>query len=396
MKILFVNSAYYPQGAGSGRSVRNLAEGAQAAGHKAVVATLNGGTRKADVVNGVTIHHLPIRNLYYMGRNKQPAWKRFLWHAIDMFNPLAMYDVYKLLRIERPDVINTNVIAGFSTGIFYVARWMGIPLVHTMRDYYLMCPQNAMFRNGSSCKGVCKGCKPFFRVRRRAAKQASMFLANSQFVANRHTGNGFNFRAPCHVQFNVNDDDTIAAPRTYPQDRPFTIGFIGRLDPSKGVEVLLRAVEQLKLPQWKLIIAGEGGTPYTSRLKAAHANPHISFAGHMDADAFYASIDLLVCPSLYAEPLPRVVYEAYRAALPVIVSDSGGTPEIVDGGITGFIYPAQEPEKLAEYITLLAASPERYNQFSRQAAIKAKAFQRGRGTQEFIAKLERAVDGHAG
>ena len=65
---------------------------------------------------------------------------------------------------------------------------------------------------------------------------------------------------------------------------------------------------------------------------------------------FYSKIDFLICPSLYNEPLPRVVYEAYSYGIPVIAADSGGTPEMVVNGATGFLYNSDSNSALSDCI----------------------------------------------
>jgi len=391
MKILFVVTAYYPDGAGSGRSVRNLAEGAQKAGHEVVVVRLSkDGEKSETILNDVKIHALPIRNIYSLsGGKKKTAFKRFVWHFFDIMNPLAAWDMYKILKKEKPDIVNTNVIAGFSTSIYYAVKMRGIPLVHTMRDYYLMCPQNAMFKDGHNCPSVCGKCKPFFYVRRFAARQVDLFLSNSEFVAEHHRKYGFLPRKkPCVVQFNMNGDDTIAKPRSLTTQGPVKFGFIGRITESKGINILLEATQKLQTKDWELRIAGKGKDSYMKHLQSQHNDGRIHFLGFAEPDSFYNDIDILICPSLYGEPLPRVVYESYQAAVPVIVARTGGTPEIVDDEKTGFIYSANNSDELAHLMDKLASTPDLYKQMSENAAEKAKLFTCSRITESFFKHLE--------
>ncbi|RYD50578.1 MAG: glycosyltransferase [Sphingobacteriales bacterium] len=391
MKIMFVVSGYYPEGAGAGRSVRNLAEGVLQAGHDVSVVRLTQPKTKPfmEMIEGVRVHYLPIRNLYFMGKIKRSPLKRFAWHLFDMFNPWAAYDFWKVVRKEKPDVINTSVIAGFSTSIFLVARFMGITLVHTMRDYYLMCPQNAMYRNGANCTGVCKGCKPFFHARKMVSGSVDLFLSNSEFVEERHRSLNFlKPETPCQVQFNMNEDDTISSPRTLSTQGPVKLGFIGRVDPTKGIDILLKALTMVEFDNWELTIAGKGADAYIDHLRQTFPDPRITFAGFAEPNAFYNNIDILICPSVYGEPLPRVVYEAYRAALPVIAARAGGIPEIVDDGVTGFSYEPYDVAALASHIQQLASNPDAYKRFSEQAAIKAVDFKKTTITNAFLQKVE--------
>lgn len=389
MKIMFITAKYHPEGAGAGRSVRNLACGMVKAGHESVVVRLTKDKKaSSEIQEGVRIHHLPIRNIYWLDKAPRNKLVKLLWHMIDAFNPLAMRDIARLIDAEKPDIVNTNIIAGFSTGIFYTIKKKGPPLVHTMRDYYLLCTQSAMFLNGRDMEGLCPQCVPFVPFRRRAAKSVDMFLANSDYVLARHKKFGF-MKAPqkAHTQWNMNDDDDIAVPKEL-KNETIRFGYIGRLNQTKGLEVLLEAVQAINTKDWVLKIAGKGEEQYVASLQENHPDTRIKYLGFTSPDDFYNDIDILICPSVYGEPLPRVVYEAYRFALPVIASDMGGTPEIVDDGITGFSYKATDSKALATLMDRIANDPALYQALSKGAAKKAELFTKTKITAEFLTKIE--------
>ena len=304
-----------------------------------------------------------------------------------------MRDIAKLIDTEKPDIVNTNIIAGFSAGIFHTVKKRGIPLVHTMRDYYLLCTQSAMFWRGRNMDGACPQCVPFIPFRRRAAQSVDMFLANSDHVLTRHKK--FSFITPhqiAHTQWNANDDDRIAKPKGL-KNKTIRFGYIGRISETKGIEILIAATKNIKTKDWTLKIAGSGKESYLTSLQEISNDERIQYLGFVDPDEFYSQIDVLICPSTYAEPLPRVVYEAYRAALPVIASNAGGTPEIVDTAKTGFIYAANDPNELAQLMERIASKPQLYKQLSQGAAKKAKLFTRTKITKEFLNKITPLIGG---
>lgn len=378
--------------------MKNLAEGCAARGHDVTVLRFcltSQDAPREETLNGVRIVYQKLPNLYALEDPNPAKWKKALWHLFDLWNPLAAWRFYKVLKAERPDIINSSVIAGFSTSIHSVAKWMSVPVVHTMRDYYLICQQNAMFRGGENCKQLCAGCKPFAVARKFTSKHLSRVLANSEYVLRAHkTHNAFPQTIPHFTQFNMNKSEHIETARSFPKSRPATVGFIGRLDVTKGIEILLQAFKQIEKGA-VLKIAGKGTPEYEAKLKDLSKGYNVEFVGYVDADKFYSEIDILVCPSVYNEPLPRVVYEAYAYALPVIVSDTGGTPEIVDHGQTGFIYPAQDVEALASHIKTLLVDSKLYEALSTGAAEKAKEFRPSVILDQFIGHLEGAVEGSA-
>jgi glycosyltransferase involved in cell wall biosynthesis len=393
MNILYVVQNYYPEDTGgAGRSVQMLAEAMAKKGHQVSVARLTDQkVRDKYTHNGVTVYALPMRNIYYYyphAKKQKPAWMRMIWHAIDMFNPFALLDFSKLLNEVKPDVVNTNTLSGFSTSLFYITKWKGIKLVHTMRDYYLMCPQSSMYKNGCNCENICGSCKPFSIVRRLANKNVDVFLANSQFVLDHHRRhNMLPDTAKQYVQYNMNGYGDMGKVRTIDKTTPIRFGFIGNLIPTKGTDILIKATNKLESESWSLVVAGTGPDEFLNELKQI-SRSNVSYLGWSSPADFYGKVDVLICSSTYQEPLPRVIYEAYKSGLPVIASDKGGNPEIIEDGITGYTYPAYDIENLAGLLKkFIEMSPEEYTRMSEQALRKAEYFE----PENILAEYEQKI-----
>ena len=375
MRILFVCYLYYPDiTGGAARSVQTLAEALARQGHDIHIARVSQKPKAPEVINGVIVHYLPLRNIYwpYDGQ-KRSGWKRILWHVIDAINPLAMLDFSKLIKQIKPDVVNSSIIAGFSTGIFYVCRWHKIKLVHTMRDYYLMCPQVAMYKNGKNCNGICDSCKPFACARRHALKNADLVLSNSDFVANRHAEQCmFKPGQPVKTLYNINLFPVAEKPRQIANGKPLRFGFIGKLSETKGPESLLEAAGYLPPKGWTLAVAGSGDAAYVQKLKSTYTHPNINYIGWADAKEFYKQIDVLVCPSRFHDPLPRVVFEAYANGIPVIVANTGGLPECVNDGQTGLIINPFNTREITDAMLKFLNGEVDYNAFSRACLTMAE------------------------
>lgn len=373
-RILFVIRSYPPDGIGGAmRSTQALAEGLVARGHDVHILRLApkeaiGELQAKALAAGVTgegkpkLHILPIRNLYWpYGKARHSNLAKAMWHALDLHNPFAARDVRQFLADLRPDVVNTSVIDGFSPSILREIRRSGARLIHTMRDYYLICARSGMFRDGHSCKTLCGSCKLVRNVNRLHTGHVDLFLSNSAYVARQHREQGvFPAQTPCAVQWNINDLP-LATETHLPASDKIVFGFIGRLAPTKGVEKLIEAARLLGAGgrEWELRIAGGGEDAYVEGLKVqARDMRNVRFLGWSDPTAFNRQVDVVICPSVYPEPLPRVIYEAYGFARPVIASDVGGNPEVVDAGRTGFLYPAQDPRALAERMQAFREMPE--------------------------------------
>lgn len=130
--------------------------------------------------------------------------------------------------------------------------------------------------------------------------------------------------------------------------------FIGRLDESKGVDVLIDAIEQVlpELPDCTVKIAGTG--PAESRLKSRAADfpdSAVEFLGFVSEDRKKTLLEgarAVVVPSIWMENYPTVVLEAMAHSKPVIGSDRGGIPEMVDHERTGLVYPPTDATALAD------------------------------------------------
>ena len=140
-----------------------------------------------------------------------------------------------------------------------------------------------------------------------------------------------------------------------PEGREVVFGYLGRLDAAKGVDVLLKAFHHYSGPQCRLLIAGAGVAGYTEALRALATGTSAEFVGWRDPPGFFQEIDVLVVPSLWEEPLGRVIHEAFKFGVPVISADIGGMPEIVHSGVNGMLTPPDDAVALAEVMTRLAS-----------------------------------------
>ncbi len=90
---------------------------------------------------------------------------------------------------------------------------------------------------------------------------------------------------------------------------------------------------------------------------AYESSSSVKFTGFIDPASFFSKIDILVVPSLWHDPLPRTIFEAYAHGIPVIGSDKGGIPEIINHGETGFIYSAEDIKALQNILIYFIDNP---------------------------------------
>jgi len=127
------------------------------------------------------------------------------------------------------------------------------------------------------------------------------------------------------------------------------VGFVGRLEPVKGLVVLVDAFGRLRT-RASLVVAGEGGERDRLVGDRVYALPPVAYE---DLPAFLESLDVLVLPSvtilpLHREQFGRVLVEAMAAGVPVVGSSSGAIPEVI--GDAGLMVPERDPAALARAI----------------------------------------------
>jgi glycosyltransferase involved in cell wall biosynthesis len=161
----------------------------------------------------------------------------------------------------------------------------------------------------------------------------------------------------------MEDDGPKASPERFTKERPLRLVYFGRLDPTKGVHVVIKALRSGSDLPVKFDVygtaQGESGAAYATRLKKLAADdPRIRFYSPMPADQVVGTIrnyDMLAVPSQLLETGPLVVLEAFAAGVPVLGSNLGGIAELVNEGVNGFLVNAPGAEAWYETLKQLCA-----------------------------------------
>jgi glycosyltransferase involved in cell wall biosynthesis len=179
----------------------------------------------------------------------------------------------------------------------------------------------------------------------------------SKYILDKHLSSGWFPRADRSVIFNSfvpQPTIDLALQCTRP-----TFGYLGRIDRRKGIEWLLESFADTSVSNFaSLVIAGEGEPEYVESLRSRFASQSVKFVGRVTQEDFFSRIDVAVIPSIINEALGRVIIEAYAFQKPVIASQRGGIPEIVDDGRTGFLVDPERPEQLVERFRQFIADPK--------------------------------------
>lgn len=341
MRILIFNTNYYPNISGGAElSTQLLAETLAEIGNEVFVCTI-ADKESQEVVNGVTVIYTHYRNVYWAFVGTRSIIKKILWHTYDIFNISYKRRVKQLICEVCPDIVHTNNICGFSCCVWDVAKSYGIPIVHTLRDYYLICNKSTMFNNDRICKTPCVNCKISTIVPKFMSQNVDAVVGISNYILKKHLDLGYfkrtRIRDVIYNPVDIHRKNNVSSEKS--------IGFIGSIYKNKGVERLIRDFYRLPTNDYILKIAGSGDENYVGYLKNKYQREDIQFVGRVNAAEFLSSLSLLVVPSEWNEPFGRVVVEAISCGCPVFVSNRGGMPELVTDNV-GRVFDVDDPESL--------------------------------------------------
>lgn len=280
-------------------------------------------------------------------------------------------ELASLLRAVRPDVLHVhNTVPLISPSLYWAAADCGVPVVQTLHNFRLLCPQAMLLREGRVCEscvgrtplaGVVHGCYRGSRtqtgvlagmlVLHRAvgtwARKVHRYIALNDFCREKFIQGGLP-AARIAVKPNFVD---LPAPSPAPRAG---LLYVGRLAPEKGIALLARAAASL--PPGSLRVAGTG--PDIGLLQGL---PAVVLLGALDAAQVaqeMARAVALVMPSLWFENFPRTLVEAYACGLPVLASRLGALTGLVDDGQTGRLVEAAAPAAWEQAMLAALQRPE--------------------------------------
>ena len=309
-------------------------------------------------------------------------------------NKDAAKSLEKLLIKEKPDIAHAHLMwGGMSGSIIPILHKYGIPLVHTVHDYRMICPAYT-FRNG---KGeVCEKCKgerfvECFKNRcskgsviQSALMTAEMYYRNRKWYPAKELDGIIyvsNFAKQKHEEFDktfVNIPNTVLynfsfVGEKYPaveKDGGYYL-YYGRLSHEKGIATLVESFSNY--PELKLKVVGTG--PKEAELR--HNNyQNVDFLGYKTGGELYDLVRnaRFVCvPSEWYENNPMTIVEAYSMGVPVIGADIGGIPEIIEESKTGYLFESGDVVSLEKALNKsLTVSEEDYVSLKKNALLFAK------------------------
>lgn len=338
---------------------------------------------------------IPVHRITYFDR---PAWLR---HGLrlEVLDWRVLRAVRRTLREMRPALFHVHNVAHASLAPFVAARSTGTPTVSTLHDHWLLCPNNMLYQqDGSACDpaqhtDICGQCARQYQYwgaiknRRkwfaRLTQSVARFLSPSQALIDLHVAAGYDRNRFRLVPNELAKPDATTAPTasSHPgvaaicaeaATRP-TIVFSGGGVTIKGAQVVLDAVPDLlaAVPNVQLVIVGGGEPDVLTAFR--RYDPAVQVLGRVPFNAMHALFgvaDLTLLPSVWQENAPMTIYENYQMGTPLVASNIGGIPELIEPGITGYLVPPNDPAALVEQVVQHLARPAHERRRMRQTCVQ--------------------------
>jgi glycosyltransferase involved in cell wall biosynthesis len=335
--ILLLNTYYYPHGKGGAeKSTKLIAEAFVLKGYKvSVITTCDQNSQKN--INGVSVYYLNMGNIYWLPYSKRfTALQKTVWHLIDSFGLNDTNELEKTLKQLNPDIVLTNNLVQFSSKVWRLLSGKQIPIIHILRDHYQLSMKTTVTERMTFIEKWILG--RFLSIKKKTwSKKVDYLIGISDYIINKHLEYGYfknaRIKRTIYNPTSIQEGLTLSSSKRRP-----VFGYMGALNKNKGVDLLIWEFSHNKIDN-ELLIFGDGTEDYLDKLrKISEKHAHIKYMGYEKPEEIFKKIDCLIVPSLINEAFGRVIIEAYSFGIPVIGSNRGGIPELIDNSYTGYIF----------------------------------------------------------
>ena len=356
MKILILNNYYYPHMEGGAEfSVKILAEALVSHGCDVCVLSMDGepGTDLIDyeTLHGVKVYRSYSKSLYRRRilKIKSHLTDKLLNGINSIYNPKMNRDLKCVIDKVRPDVIHTQNMVSMSYWVWQYADKKNIPLIHTLRDYWLLDPTTNINQSPKALEIIFR-----HYHRKLSNKYVNMLTSPSDrtleiFSQFGYFSNSSKKTVVNAIQFDSSLLSKCLVEKLGRKHEQIQFVFAGKVTESKGIKILINAFIESNVNA-KLTICGSGDL---DEWISSGKYPNVNQLGKLSQEKLfneYKNADVLIVPSLWEEPFGRSVIEGAQYGLPTIGSNRGGIPEIIKKLKYGDVF---DPEKKESLITLI-------------------------------------------
>ncbi|MBQ4516016.1 MAG: glycosyltransferase [Clostridia bacterium] len=356
MKILMVNKFLYPRG-GSESYMLYLSEHLTKLGHEVQFFGMYDENNTVGNSKGLYTQNMDFHS---------SRLGRFLYPFKIIYSFEAKKKIMQVIDDFKPDIVHMNNINfQLTPSIIYGAKKKGIPVVQTVHDYQMICPNHLLYNfdkntpcekcvkgshinciknkciHGSLIKSILGVIEAKFYSYRKTYKKVDLFVCPSNFLENKLLSAREYYKGKTCTIHNFIDKEKFV--NTDRKEENYIV-FVGRLSKEKGIENIAGAAKLL--PDYTFVIAGSG--PDEDLLKDI---PNIKLAGFLTGEKLtelMGNAKVLLLPSVCYENCPLSILEAHSMGVPVVTMNSGGMAELVKDGVTGALVTEPTPEGIAE------------------------------------------------
>ena len=377
MKISLLNNLYAPYNRGGAEKVvERLKSDLEILGHQVFVITTTPEDFKIDEAN--RIYYLP-SNYYYL--NSWPATLRFLWQLGNLFSFQKEAEINRILQAEKPDLIIGHNLMGLGFLTPQLIKKLKISYVQILHDIQLLHPSGLMNYGQEKIINTLPA-KVYQLITRYLFKSPALIVSPSRWLLDLYTQKGFFKNSKKIVLRNPQPKDTSNQTSGAPTNDYFKFLYVGQIETYKGILFLLETFKSIENERIKLIIIGDGSQ--MEKAKAITQDDHrFEFLGAKDSAGVQVAMNscqALIMPSLVYENSPNVILEASHCNLPVLASNLGGIPELIQE-FGGLLFT---PNSITDLKTKMEEIISNYSNYKNKAFIDDKVTDYG---QEIINNL---------
>ena len=363
MRILHTSSLYPPDQIGGAELMLSLLAETQAAiGHEVAVACLSRNEEPPTARNGVLVYRIGHGTPFFiLDWPRRSRFERLGYTIISKVNAYAVDRISAAIRAFQPDIVNTHSLSELPPQIWPAAKTLGVSIVHTLHDFKSVCTKGSMFLDGKACDVQHLKCRLISYPHYRCQFSVDAVTAVGTDILRRHLDAKLFQHVPPSLRrviWNPIEKARQARNRSRAAGDDLVFGVLGRMEPSKGTDMLLRACRKLPATGWKLLVAGRATDGLERYLALAKGLP-VEFVGFTERDDFFNRIDCLVAPSIWPEAFGRTVAEAYALGVPAIGSRIAGIAEQIGAEQNELLFTPGDSNALARVLIRAIENPAR-------------------------------------
>lgn len=344
--------------------------------------------------NGHSVRKLEVSN---ESINISSIFSKMIFFCKVLWNKQSNKIIEHEIREYQPDIVHVhNTFPLLSPSIYWKIKKMGIPIIQTVHNFRIGCSNGLLLRNNKPCELCINGSK-INAVKNKCYKDSYLMTTNVVMMQKLHSIIGTfkrkidryivltKFTEEFLLKMNIDKNKisikpnfvsetqfhNVAAPfsNDFNKYKSNSFVFVGRISSEKGIEFLLKNFSEINQKNINLIIIGDG--PLKSNLENRFkADTRIQWLGKLEKKEILDIVSncvALILPSNFYETFGMTIIEAFSVGTPVIATNHGSLPYVVENHNDGLLFEFSNGKDLKEKIILLSENKQLRKNLSKNA-----------------------------